>query len=68
MLYLATVSFSGSSISMAKGQLREISDAALVSDLTKAGYIVPYESTKKAEATVEDKADEKPKTKGKGKK
>lgn len=70
MLYLATVSFSGSQISMAKGKVSEISDPALVADLTKAGYIIPYEATKKAEAAkkaeVEDEP-EKPKTKRKGK-
>jgi hypothetical protein len=32
---------------MAKGQMREISDTALVADLLKAGYIVPYEATDK---------------------
>jgi hypothetical protein len=64
MAYMACVSFSGLKISMAKGQIREIPDAALVADLTKAGYIVPYEATdnKKAEP-VEDK----PKNKRKGK-
>ena len=63
MLYLATISFSGNQISMAKGKLCEISDPALAADLTKAGYIIPYEATdKKGEET------EKPKTKRKGKK
>ena len=66
MAYKACVSFSGLKISMAKGQIREISDAALVADLLKAGYIVPYEATdkktEKAEAT-----EEKPKNKRKGK-
>ena len=61
MLYLATISFSGNQISMAKGRVCEITDSALVADLTKAGYIVPFESTDKKE-------DEKPKTKRKGKK
>jgi hypothetical protein len=60
MLYLATVSFSGQ-ITMTKGKIAEISDPSLVSDLLKAGYIIPYEAT--------DKKDEKPvpKTKRKGK-
>lgn len=44
MLYIATVSFSGI-ITMAKGKVSEISDPALVDDLLKAGYIIPYEST-----------------------
>lgn len=47
MDYIATVSFSGLKLSMAKGQKREITDSALVSDLLKAGYIVPYEATDK---------------------
>ena len=55
MLYIATTSFSGNQISMSKGKVSEISDPALVADLTKAGYIIPYESTKGD--------DEKPKTK-----
>lgn len=60
MLYLATVSFSGQ-ITMTKGKIAEISDPSLVSDLLKAGYIIPYEAT--------DKKEEKPvpKTKRKGK-
>lgn len=67
MLYMATTSFSGNQISMAKGKVGEISDPALVADLTKAGYIVPFESTaKKAEKAPDDEAD-KPKTKRKGK-
>lgn len=61
MLYLATISFSGQ-ISMSKGKVGEISDPALVADLTKAGYIIPYEATDKNDVT------EKPKTKRKGKK
>ena len=67
MLYMATTSFSGNKISMAKGKVGEISDPALVADLTKAGYIVPFESTAKAEKAQapEDEA-EKPKTKRKG--
>lgn len=63
MLYLATISFSGNQISMAKGKACEISDPALVADLTKAGYIIPYESTDKKDGVAE-----KPKTKRKGKK
>lgn len=66
MAYKACVSFSGLKISMAKGQIREISDAALVADLTKAGYIVPYEATDKKTEKAEA-AEEKPKNKRKGK-
>ncbi len=50
MSYMATVSFSGK-ISMHKGEVREISDSSLVEDLTKAGYIIPFESTKKKDET-----------------
>ena len=60
-VYKACVSFSGLNISMAKGQIREISDSALVDDLLKAGYIVPYEATDKKPT------EEKPKNKRKGK-
>ena len=64
MAYIACVSFSGNKLSMAKGQIREIPDAALVADLSKAGYIIPYETTatKKAEPV-----EEKPKNRRKGK-
>ena len=62
MAYIACVSFSGNKLSMAKGQIREISDSALVDDLLKAGYIIPYEATDKK--TV---SEEKPKTRRKGK-
>lgn len=50
MRYLATTSFSGI-ISMRKGEVREISDSSLVEDLTKAGYIIPYEATDKPKTT-----------------
>ncbi len=38
MRYKALISFSGI-VSMAEGEVREISDKALIDDLTKAGYI-----------------------------
>ena len=38
MKYMALVSFSGL-ISMSMGEIREISDKAIVKDLLKAGYI-----------------------------
>ena len=66
MLYMATTSFSGNQISMAKGKVGEISDPVLVADLTKAGYIVPFESTA-AKAPAQDDEADKPKTKRKGK-
>jgi hypothetical protein len=61
MQYKAIVSFSGK-LSMAKGQVRKISDQSLIDDLLKAGYIIPLEADK----VVSNKA-EKPKTKRKGK-
>lgn len=65
MAYLACVSFSGLNLSMAKGQIRDITDAALVADLTKAGYIVPYEATdNKSDKTP---TNEEPKNRRKGK-
>ena len=63
MLYMATISFSGQ-ITMTKGKVCEITDDALVNDLLRASYIIPYEATdKKGTETTE-----KPKTKRKGKK
>jgi hypothetical protein len=61
MLYKATVSFSGV-MAMHKGEVREISDPALVDDLSKAGYIIPYESTKttKTKVVKDSKDDDKP--------
>lgn len=38
MLYIALVSFSGV-IEMAQGEIKELTDQALISDLTNAGYI-----------------------------
>lgn len=64
MRYRAIVSFSGK-ISMAMGQVREISDESLVKDLLRAGYIIPLEA--KEEKAKEVKA-EKPKTRRKGNK
>lgn len=46
MLYRAKVTFSGS-ISMAMGEVREISDPSIVKDLLKAGYIELVEQEKK---------------------
>lgn len=44
-MYKALVSFSGL-ISMGKGEVREISDSALVKDLLNAGYIEKVEEKK----------------------
>lgn len=43
MLYKACVSFSGA-ISMAMGEVREISDPVLAADLLKAGHIVEHKA------------------------
>lgn len=45
-MYKALISFSGK-ISMAKGQVREITDKEVVKDLLKAGYIEEIKPTKK---------------------
>ena len=70
MRYKALVSFSGK-ISMAKGQVKEISDSALVDDLAKAGYIISFEAevNKKNDTEVLEKktVSPKPKPKRKGK-
>lgn len=57
MQYKAVVSFSGV-ISMAMGEVREISDQSLIDDLVHAGHIIPFEADEV----------EKPKPKRKGKK
>ena len=67
MLYKAMVSFSGR-FSMAKGDVREISDITIANDLISAGYIeavetVKVEKPKKVEAVVEKEETEKPKKK-----
>ena len=64
MQYKAIVSFSGK-VSMAMGQVRDISDESLANDLLRAGYIIPLEA-KHTEKAIEEKA-EKPKSKRKGK-
>ena len=63
MRYKALVSFSGI-ISMAMGDIREIEDASLVDDLTKAGYIIPHETELEE---VEEKPKKKTARKGKAK-
>lgn len=67
-MYKALISFSGL-VSMAEGEIREISDKMIVEDLLSAGYIeeVTPEPQKqpqtKVEAKPEEKAEEKPKKK-----
>ena len=66
MKYRALVSFSGLLVSMAQGEVREITDSALAERLIKVGYIMPVDSKpEKAEPTEEP---EKKPTKRKGKK
>lgn len=48
-------SFSGPSITMYKGEVREVSDKALLTDLTKAGYIKEQKSVKKVAKVSESK-------------
>lgn len=74
MQYKATVSFSGTKLSMSKGKVREISDQALVDDLLKAGYIIPFvadakkpEQKAQSVAEAEPKAEPKKTTRRKGK-
>ena len=66
MQYKAIVSFSGK-VSMAMGQVRDISDESLAKDLLRAGYIIPLEAKPKEEK-AEDVKVEKPKTRRKGNK
>lgn len=47
MLYKATTSFSGI-FSMMAGEVKEITDKALISDLLKAGYIIEFTADKKS--------------------
>ena len=44
-MYRALISFSGK-FSMSKGQIREIKDKEIITDLLKAGYIEEIKSTK----------------------
>ena len=79
MQYKALISFSCLSMSMAMGDVREISDSSLANDLLNAGYIFPLDSDEKKEIkkpkevnkpeekVKEETKAEKPKTKRKGK-
>lgn len=46
--YKALVSFTGQ-VAMAKGQVRELSDKAVIDDLLRAGYIEPMEQPEQVE-------------------
>ena len=62
--YKATVSFSGIKIAMVQGEVREISDPALIDNLLKAGQIIELVETQpkaKAEAEPETEPKEEPK-------
>ena len=61
MMYKALISFTGL-VSMAKGDVREISDISLANDLIKAGYI---EEVKEAKPAEKPKAEPKKTTKNK---
>ena len=66
MMYQALVSFTGL-ISMAKGDVKEISDISLANDLLKAGYIVNISEpiTEKEQKNVTEKKARSPKRKEK---
>lgn len=74
MQYKALVSFSSIKLSMATGDVREISDTSIANDLLKAGYVIPLDpdeddiKVKEPEESKEETKAEKPKTKRKGKK
>ena len=55
MLIKATVSFSGS-LCMAKGDVRECSDKAVLSDLLDAGYVVEVKEEKPKKAVNKDES------------
>ena len=63
-MYKALISFSGV-ISMRKGEVRAITDKAVVADLLRAGYIeeVKTEKKPKAEENTEPKATKPPQKK-----
>ena len=56
--YRALVSFTGT-VSMAGGEVREISDQSLADSLLKVGYIEPFRNTEKPSAKAEEKPKEK---------
>lgn len=62
MKYKALVSFTGL-LSMAMGEVRDISDPSISSDLLKAGYIEEFKGDQKAEA-LKAETKEAPKVEG----
>ena len=65
MLYKALVSFSGT-ISMAMGEVREITDEPIADDLLKAHYIEAFVADDKSIEDEPEKAENKPKKRKKG--
>lgn len=59
MKYKALVSFTGL-LSMAMGEVRDISDPSISSDLVKAGYIEEFKGEKKAPEAPKAKKTTKP--------
>lgn len=69
-MYRALISFSGK-ISMAEGEIRDISEKAIADDLLDAGFIeeiTPAKAEPKPEPKPEKKVEEKPKKKSTRKK
>jgi hypothetical protein len=54
MEYVALTSFSGS-INMVEGEKRELTDKNLIKDLTRAGYIMPFQKIEKSKPAVKTK-------------
>ena len=54
MKYKALTSFSGV-LSMSKNEVRELTNEALIKDLTKAGYIMPLIEIKKGKPVKKSK-------------
>ena len=59
MAYKATIAFAGRKISMRRGEVKEITDEALVKDLIKAGYVIELDESKPQESKP---VESKPKT------
>ena len=59
--FKATVSFSGPKISMRCGEVRELSDQALIDGLLKAGHIIELVETHKKNSVSIEKESEEPK-------
>jgi hypothetical protein len=57
MAYKAVVSFSGK-VSMVVGEVRDLTDNAIVKDLLKAGYIEEVKPAEKTKAKKEKKKSE----------